>query len=575
MKMGAKSTRKKIAIGRFFCSAIVGAALIAVGQSALVTSVSLAGDRAALMAQHRGGTMRLLAVAAEGTADPHINYSLKYWQVFQYTYDGLLAFKKAKLEDGFIVVPDLAEALPQPQDDGRTYVFRLRNGIKFSNGQDVTVTDVVASFQRIFKVLGPTAGTFYNNIVGADICLKNPDTCTLNGGIIGDADAGTITFHLTQVDPEFFFKLSVPHASVLPVSTPAKDQGTTPIPGTGAYVIKSYNPNKQMVLVRNPYFKEWNVDAQPDGYPDEIVYDFGLTEEGAITAIQNGQADWMYDAVPADRLNEIGTQFANQTHVTPLTAFWYAPMNTNLAPFNDIRVRQALNYAIDRDQLVILYGGRALAQPACQVLPPNFPGHDDNCIYTKAPGSAWSAPDLDKAKDLVKKSGTAGQKVTVIAANEAVSKAIGTYLQSVLADLGYDASVKAISPNIQGTYIKNSNNNVQISITQWYPDYPAASNFLYVLLSCASFTPGSDNAQNSAQFCDKNFDAKMKAALRQAIADPEGANKAWAAIDKEAMEKSPILPLITPKHVDFVSKRLGNFVFSNQFLFVFSQAWVK
>ncbi|MER8873150.1 ABC transporter substrate-binding protein [Mesorhizobium sp. M0814] len=527
------------------------------------------------MAQHRGGTMRLLAVAAEGTGDPQINYSLKNWQVFQYTYDGLLAFKKANLDNGFTVVPDLAAALPEPQDGGKTYVFTLRKGIKFSNGDEVTVKDVVASFQRIFKIVGPTAGTFYNKIVGADACLKTPDGCTLEGGVVGDDGAGTVTFHLAQPDPEFFFKLAVPHASVVPASTPSKDQGTTPIPGTGPYMIESYNPNTRMTLLRNPHFKEWSTEAQPDGFPDEIHYDFGLTEEAAITAIENGQADWMYDAAPADRLNEIGTQYADQTHVTPLTAFWYAPMNTNLEPFNDVRVRRALNYAIDRNQIVNLYGGPVLAQPSCQILPPNFPGHVDSCIYTKEPSAKWSAPDFDKAKALVKESGTAGQSVQIIAADEAVSKAIGTYLQSVLTDLGYEASVKAISSQIQGTYIKNSNNNVQISITQWYPDYPAASNFLYVLLSCASFTPGSDNAQNSAQFCDQGFDAKMNAALKQAISDPEGANRAWADIDREAMEKSPVLPLITPKHVDFVSKRLGNFVFSNQFLFVFSQAWVK
>jgi peptide/nickel transport system substrate-binding protein len=145
----------------------------------------------------------------------------------------------------------------------------------------------------------------------------------------------------------------------------------------------------------------------------------------------------------------------------------------------------------------------------------------------------------------------------------------------VLADLGYDASVKALSSNIEGTYIKNSNNKVQISITQWYQDYPAASNFLHVLLSCASFIPGSDNAQNSAQFCDKDIDAQMDKALSLASTDPDGANKVWADVDKAVMERSPILPLITPKHVDFVSSRVGNFQFSNQFQFLFSQAWVK
>ncbi|ODN70356.1 ABC transporter substrate-binding protein [Methylobrevis pamukkalensis] len=97
-------------------------------------------------------------------------------------------------------------------------------------------------------------------------------------------------------------------------------------------MIQSYDPNDKMVIVRNPEFKEWSVEAQPDGYPDEIIYRFGLTEEAAINAIQNGQVDWMFDPPPADRLPELGSQYAAQVHVNPLSAFWYAPMNTNLAP---------------------------------------------------------------------------------------------------------------------------------------------------------------------------------------------------------------------------------------------------
>ena len=148
-------------------------------------------------------------------------------------------------------------------------------------------------------------------------------------------------------------------------------------------------------------------------------------------------------------------------------------------------------------------------------------------------------------------------------------------MQSVLNELGYDASVKAISPNIEFTYIQNTNNKVQISVSQWYQDYPAASDFLNVLLSCASFHPGSDSSVNIAGFCDKKIDAQMQAALDQAITDPAGANKNWAKIDHQIMEQAPLAPMFTPKHVDFVSKRLGNFIFSNQFYWVIDQSWVK
>ncbi len=188
-------------------------------------------------------------------------------------------------------------------------------------------------------------------------------------------------------------------------------------------------------------------------------------------------------------------------------------MNTNLAPFNNVKARQAVNYAIDRNAAVKIFGGAKLAAPSCQVLPPAFPGHEDYCPYTKNPGTRWSAPDLAKAKALVKASGTAGQKVAVVSSDDEVNKAMAVYLQSVLNSIGYKASVKPISGNIFFTYAQNTKNKVQINVQQWYQDYPAASDFLYVLFGCESFHPGSDSSINIAGFCDKKINAQMHKAL--------------------------------------------------------------
>ena len=550
--------------------------IVSIGSLLLSSSLTaMAQSREDLMKAHRGGTMKLVAHTAAGTIDPHINYTSQFWQLYQITYDPLLAFQKAPGQEGTVLVPDLAEEIPKPEDDGTKYVFTLREGIQFSNGDELTVKDVVASFQRIFKISGPTSGTFYNNIVGADACLESPADCTLEGGVTGDEEARTITFNLTRPDPEFFYKIAIPHAVILPASTPAEDVGVNPIPGTGAYMFTDYNPNEQLVLERNPHFEQWSVNAQPDGFPDRIEYRFGLTDEGEVTAVQNGQADWMFDQPPSDRLGEIGTNYSDQVHVNPLTAFWYAPMNTNLAPFDDIRVRQAVNFAVDRNALVGLFGGQVLAQPVCQILPPGFPGHEPFCLYTKDPGTTWSAPDMEKAKALVEASGTAGQSVTIISEDTAVARDVGTYLQSVLSELGYNAKLNAISANIQFTYIQNTNNNVQMSVTQWYQDYPAASNFLNVLLSCASFNPGSDSSVNIAGYCNEEMDNRMQETMVQSVTDPDSANVEWAAIDKAMMEEAPLVPLFTPKNIDFVSERVGNYQFANQFKWLISQSWVQ
>ena len=549
--------------------------LLVASAATLLAGTWLAPAQAEYLKEHRGGTMRLLARSASGTLDPHINYTDQGWQMYQPIYDGLVAFRKAEGMDGFTIVPDLAEALPEVSNDGKTFTFKLRKGIKFSNGQELSVKDVVASFQRIFKISGPTSGTFYAGIVGADKCLADTKSCTLEGGVVADEAANTVTINITKPDAEFLYKLALPHAVTLPADTPAEDTGSKPIPSTGAYMISAFDPNKGMTVSRNPHFKQWSEEAQPDGYPDVVQYDYGLSEEAGVTAIQNGEADWMFDSLPSDRLVELGTKFKDQLHISPLSAWWYAPLNTRLAPFDNEKARQAVAYAVDRNTLVKLFGGKVLASPVCQVLPPDFPGHEDYCPFTKNPGAKWSAPDLDKAKQLVEESGTKGQKVTIIVEDTAVSRSIGVYLQSVLTSIGYVADVKPISTNIQFTYIQNTNNKVQMSVSQWYKDYPAASDFLNILFGCASFREGSDASINISGFCDKDIDAKMQKALDLGVTDQVAADKMWAEIDKQITDKAPAVGLFTPKRLDFVSKRVGNFKFNRQFNWMITQSWVQ
>ena len=165
--------------------------------------------------------------------------------------------------------------------------------------------------------------------------------------------------------------------------------------------------------------------------------------------------------------------------------------------------------------------------------------------------------------------------VGIVVQDDEVNKAIGEYVQSLLTELGYKATLKPISANIQFTYIQNTKNRVQISLTAWYQDYPAASDFLNVLLSCASFTPGSDSSINIAGFCDKGIDAQMQDALVTERTDQKAADAKWGQVDKAVMTASPVVPLFTPKLIDFTSKRVGNYQFSKQFYMLVSQLWTK
>jgi peptide/nickel transport system substrate-binding protein len=236
--------------------------------------------------------------------------------------------------------------------------------------------------------------------------------------------------------------------------------------------------------------------------------------------------------------------------------------------------RLAVNYAIDRKAAVNIYGGKNLAVPNCQILPPGFPGYQPYCPYTVNPGTKWSAPDLAKAKMYMDKSGEAGAPVTVISDDQGADPALGTYLASVLNKLGFKATAHVLSANIQFNYIQNTNNKVQISITQWYQDYPAASDFLNVLLTCGAIHPGSDNSINISGYCDKGYDAKVDKVLALAVSDPAAANVQWASVDKAATNASVWATMFTPKQLDFVSKRVGDFTYSDQFHLLFDKVWV-
>ncbi len=535
-----------------------------------------AGAASGYQKSHAGGTLKMDATAAGGTLDPQVNYTLQYWQLYQATYDGLVAFQKVGGTASFVVVPDLATALPKVTNSGKTYTFTLRKGIKFSTGKTVTVADVLASFQRLFKVSNPNAGSWYNDIVGGPACVTTPATCTLKGGLSVNAATNSVVFNLIAPDSEFLDQLAVPFGSVIPAGTPAKDQGDTPVPGTGAYYFASYNPNSALVMKRNKYFKVWSAAAQPQGYPDEIEMSFGLPVESEVTAVENGQADWVFDPIPADRLAEISGKYTNQVHVHTLTADWYLPMNVNIAPFNNLKARQAVNYAINKNSAVTLYGGKQLGSPTCTILPPGFPGYQKSCAYNSNSSSTYAGPDLKKAKALVKASGTFGDKVAVVAQNDSVDEAEGEYVQGVLNSIGYKATLKPLSQNIQFSYIQNTNNKVQISVTQWFQDYPAASDFLKVLLSCSNFHKATDNSINIAGLCVPSIDKMMAKAETMELTNQTAANKLWGQIDTLIMKtQAPWVPLFNPKLVDFIGKRVGNYQFSLEFYMYVDQLWVK
>ena len=353
-------------------------------------------------------------------------------------------------------MPDLAEEIPTPSDDGKNYVFKVRKGIKYSTGAEVKPSDFTYTFERQFKAAAP-ASNFYQGIVGGDACAKKPKQCDLSKGVVADDAAST-----RHVPPQGARPRLPPEARD-PVRLRGaegdaeqghRDQAAArhrPVHDPG---VRARPARWCSCATRN--FKEWSREAQPDGYPDKIVMKLGLSISDAVTQIENGQADWSYDAPPADRLGEIGDKYKDQFHINPVPQNYHMAINTRVAPFDKLEVRQALNFATDRNAVLQLWGGKALGKISCQILPFNFPGNQPYCPYTKNPGTTWTAPDMAKAQQLVDQSGTKGQKVVIISTPDETSKAINLYFVSLLRKLGYKASIKTLNSSVQYSYVQDS-----------------------------------------------------------------------------------------------------------------------
>jgi peptide/nickel transport system substrate-binding protein len=461
--------------------------------------------------------------------DPGLSYRLESWQIFQDVYLGLVAKRYGTCGVGAgctQIIPAIAEAMPKSNSDGTDLKFTLRKGLKFSNGEPIKASDFKHSIIRDFKLNSPGIG-FFSNIVGSDSCEANPTKCSEISGIVVDDNAGTVEIKLQQPQSDFLYILTTFFAAIVPSSTPDKDTESPPPAADGPYYISQYKPSRSFTVLRNPHWK--SIPGVPDGNPDKIVAI--MTNDLAQSAqyITSNQYDYDENTLPTDRLKQLQSKYGDQVKLwrTPSTYYWF--MNQRTPPFDNLKARQAVNYAINRQTLVDLRGG--LGVPTENFLPPTYPQ------YKKISPPAYPY-NLQKAKQLVKQSGTEGMTVGVYTiSDDDIDKKQGEYLAGQLDKIGWKTKLHELAGANYFVIIGNQATKAQIGFTDWFEDYPYPTDWFDVLQNGKNIHQQHNNNNSNVNFKDTNAEIDRLGHLPPTQAFSSSTTAAWAALDKKLMVK--------------------------------------
>jgi peptide/nickel transport system substrate-binding protein len=499
----------------------------------------------------KGGVLRINLHADTDHVDPALAY---YVVSVQYLYPAcatLLNYPDKPGPEGARLQPEVAAEMPEVSDDGKTYTFTVRDDFVLSPPSNERVT--AETFKSVIdrnlnpKLQSP-AGSFVADVVGAQAVLDG-EAKSASGVIV---DGNKLTIRLTKPAPDFLSRIAMWFFCAIPRSTPVDPQKEKPVPTAGPYYVASWEPNRRLIVKRNPNYK-----GDRPANVDEIRYTASVAQTTSVLQIQNGEVDYAADGIPPTQNCELGRKFGpdsqaakdgkQQFFVNPALAFQYLGLNTQRPLFSDSNVRKAVAYAIDRKAMVALSGCFSM-EPSDQYLPFGLPAFMDADIYP------LDGPDVEKAKKLM--GGKTG-KAVMYTFNQSPGPERAQLVQANLKRIGIDVTIRQFPRQVQFTKQATRGEPFDIADEGWIADYPDPYNFINKLLDGRTILPS--NNVNVSYFNDPDYNRKMDAAQAKT---GEERNEAYAALDEDiARNSAPLVAWSVTNWIDFVSARVGCYLY--------------
>ena len=511
----------------------------------------------------QGGTMSLAYLSEPSSLDPAVAWNVIDWQIEHAIYQGMLQYDPKAGDAGNVLIPCLATEMPSVENggisaDGLTYTFHLRKGAKFQPpvNREVTAQDFKYSFERMMSSPRAPATSFYMGVVGAD-AFMNKKAKEITG--FKAVDDYTVEITLKTPDLSFLNAFTMEFCDVVPkewVDKWGKQFNRHPL-GTGPFIFEKWSPGREIVLNRNPSY--WD-SGKP--YLDKIDYQLSFSPPTALLKLQSGEIDALGDGVPPADVPRVQAdpQWKQYIYSQPLIAISYMFMNVQMKPFDNVKVRQALSWAINRDKLVKLQAGQAMS--LWQFYPKGMPGHED--------GKVFYGYDPAKAKQLLADAGYPnGFKTMLYTDNVDPNPKLWQSVQADLAAVGVKADLKTMSNN---TYYNQQSTPKTLTAGSfgWWMDFPDPSDWIGPLFSRASAVPG---GMDSSFWWSPELEAMYTKA--QAMTDPTARLAKFSEMQQLISDQAPYVPCYQPIQTTMCSKNTGGFFLHPVYQIDPTQYWKK